>query len=134
MKTCHGQEELNYDKLLREDLDKHRERIRTYRGQPINVFADLHNVSINEWNNQRGASRFKPELEKTIVFIVLFLENCKNFVICTKSSNKFGEFLSFLWFFNIFLYFHVFFLIFLIFSNFLEHSRKIKKTQNCCFL
>ena len=46
--------------------------------------------------------------KKTIVFIVIFLENSKNFVIFTKSSNKFGEFLRFLGFSNIFLDFHVF--------------------------
>ena len=57
------------------------------------------------------------EFEKTIVFIVIFLENSKNFVIFTNSSNKFGEFLSFLGFSNIFLDFHVFFFIFLNFSR-----------------
>ena len=38
-----------------------------------------------------------PESEfekKTIVFIVIFLENSKNFVIFTESTNKFGEFLE----------------------------------------
>ena len=40
----------------------------------------------------------RTEFEKTIVFIVIFLENSKIFVIFTKSTNKFGEFLNFLGF------------------------------------
>ena len=66
------------------------------------------------------------EFEKTIVFIVIFLENSKIFVIFTKSSNKFSDLDKFS---NIFLDFHAFFFIFLIFSNFLEYSRKNKKIQ-----
>ena len=69
----------------------------------------------------------KAEFEKTIGFIVIFLENFKNFVIFTKSSNKFGEFLNFLGFSNIFLHFLVFPYAFLIFLNALENSRKVKK-------
>ena len=47
--------------------------------------------------------------EKTIVFIVIFfLENSKNFLIVTKSSNKFSDFLSFLGFCKIFIHFLVF--------------------------
>ena len=61
--------------------------------------------------------------------VVIFLENSKNFVIFTKSSTNFGEFLIFLGFSNIFLDFQLFFYFFLIFSPFLEHSRKIKKIQ-----
>ena len=63
----------------------------------------------------------ESEFEKTIVFIVIFLENSKIFVIFTKSSNKFSDLDKFS---NIFLDFHAFFFIFLIFSNFLEYSRK----------
>ena len=39
------------------------------------------------------------EFDKTIVFHSYFLENSRNVLIFTKSSNKFGEFLNFLAFF-----------------------------------
>ena len=53
--------------------------------------------SKNEFaKTQNAIMRLKPEFEKTTVFIVIFLENCKNFEIFTKSSNEFGEFLNFL--------------------------------------
>ena len=74
---------------------------------------------------------WRSEFEKIIVFIVIFLENSKNFVIFTKSSNKFDEFLNFLGFSNIFLDFHVFFFIFKIF-RILEKSKKFKKSIRKC--
>ena len=64
-------------------------------------------------------AQFHTEFEKNIVFIVILLENSKNFVIFTKNANKFGEFQSFLGFSNILMDFHVFF----IFFYFLEFSR-----------
>ena len=69
---------------------------------------------------RKGSARpTKPESEKTIVFIVIFLENSKNFVIFTKSSNRFGEFLNFLAFCKIFIHFLVF--------SYARKSEKIKK-------
>ena len=69
------------------------------------------------------------ELEKSLVFTVIFLENSKNLVIFTKSSNKFGEFLRFLGFCKIVTHFLVFSYAFLIFLIFLECSRKYKKIK-----
>ena len=57
--------------------------------------------------------------KKTIVFIVTFLENSKKFVIFTKSTNEFGEFLNFLGFCKILIHFLVFSYAFL---NFLDFS------------
>ena len=71
----------------------------------------------------------QPEFEKTLVFIVMFLENSKNLVIFTKSSNKFVEFLNFIGFSKIFIHFLVFCYAFLTFLIFLECSRKFEKIK-----
>ena len=54
-----------------------------------------------DWAYKKG--RFSgTEFEKTIVFIVVFLENSENFLNFDKSSKKFGEFLNCLAFSKIF--------------------------------
>ena len=75
-----------------------------------NVFREKENykndLDFQEWLKKQEpiiTSQFR--VRKTIVFIVIFLENSKNFVIFTKSSNKFGEFLKFLGFSKIFIHF-----------------------------
>ena len=49
------------------------------------------NIPIDEY----GQVSYKPELEKTMVFISYFLENFKKYLIFTKSSNEFGKFSNF---------------------------------------
>ena len=52
---------------------------------------------VNPWKFFDG-KLFQSEFEKTIVFIVVFLENSENFLNFAKSSKLFGEFLNFLGF------------------------------------
>ena len=64
----------------------------------------------------------KPEFEKTIVFMVVFLENSENFLDFAKSSKKFGKFSNFLEFSEIIENSLVFSYAFL---NFLDFSRML---------
>ena len=66
------------------------------------------------------SSCFNQSSKKNRVFHSYFFENSKNVLNFLKGSNKFYDFLNFLWFSKIFLDFPVFFFILL---NFLKFSR-----------
>ena len=72
-----------------------------------------------------GFRRSPSQSSKKLQFLQLFfLENSKNFVIFTKSTNKFGTFLSFLGFSKLFIHFLV---CFYAFFNFLDFSKMHQK-------